>query len=117
MNMKTGQVIDPVEPYFPTISTDRTSIAAGHTRDAAGDGVFASKKIWFCHGLLMALVFGALYPLGVASLVVSVKYHWILQSITAGCGILGIGIAVFGTRSVSVYIYTYCSQFYTEHCL
>ncbi|KAL1981347.1 hypothetical protein VTN96DRAFT_2738 [Rasamsonia emersonii] len=102
MNMKSGQVVDPVEPYFPTISTDRTSIAAGHTRDAAG-GVAASK-IWLYHGILMAFAFGVLYPLGVASLVVSVKYHWIVQSITAGCGILGIGVAVFATKSISSFL-------------
>ena len=98
MDMSSAHV---AEASFPTVSASRLSINAGEKTYADVSMANSGSRLIALHGLLLALSFGALYPAGAALLVWSVRWHWVVQSATAGCALFGVLIGLYRTLSAS----------------
>ncbi|KAK6221085.1 hypothetical protein LQW54_001658 [Pestalotiopsis sp. IQ-011] len=98
MDMTATQIHSASESFFPVIQ-DRVSIAAGTVSDKGSGST--NSKAYLAHGILMAVAFGLIFPLGILAAVSdrwsSVRRHWMVQTVTSSVVLLGLGSALLAS--------------------
>lgn len=114
VDMKSAQMASLSEPSFPTIG-ERKSISAGKFDSKARNS--PKSNSYLIHGSMLGLAFGVLFPLGVLTVVSerwsSVRNHWMIQTATSFCALVGIsfGLATSVSQNgVSVYLFQYTQK-------
>lgn len=87
-------------PLIPsTFESGRGSSALVQSSDVYSKPKWSPHRLFAVHGLLLALAFNIMIPLGVAGIrsghQKAFKVHWIIQSTSASIAFIGIGLGLY----------------------